>query len=584
MLSYIYMKILERHPEKYDSRIGSHSIKIRDEIISQHVKPDIKMLDLGCGTGELVEKSALVGADVSGLDISEKMLDVAKKRINKLNLKNKVNLYHSESGTSEIDILFKDNSFDLVTSTFLISELYDEELIWVLEEIRRILKPSGTLVIAGEVVPNKLLKKILYFLFWLPIAFVTYIIAQTGTKPVKHLSEKINDAGFKISNKKYSSFFESFVIISAEKDNTYKNKETSCHFIPENDISVLKTIWDYVGRWFPNPVQPGLRIIGNPDKDSPVVVTSNFHLTVRLVEKSLANDNCYLLVVPASGINVWCASCGGEMNTHSIIRIIKTSRITDMVNNHKVILPEFCAPGVDRDLLFDKTGWKSVFGPAYAESLPDFFKNESKTPKQIHSEFNLKFRFEMLFSMNVLLWALASIIIFFINSSCVLYFSYIFWIIGLILYIGFPYIPGKSGIFKAFQLSVLGIIGIITISLIQDKFWLTHWGWMTSTFFISMWFGFDLRGIVGGFKSEAEHILYKLGIKSFGRLFSVSAKTFGTIKQDKEKCNNCCVCLNVCPQGVFELTSSKQVILKNPDNCFTCNACTKQCPKKALSI
>jgi ubiquinone/menaquinone biosynthesis C-methylase UbiE len=68
------MKIFEKCPERYDVGFGSQSGKIRDEIISKYVKPDIKMLDLGCGIGELIEKSAKIGADVSGLDISKGML------------------------------------------------------------------------------------------------------------------------------------------------------------------------------------------------------------------------------------------------------------------------------------------------------------------------------------------------------------------------------------------------------------------------------------------------------------------------------------------------------------------------------
>ena len=584
MLSYIFMKILEKRPERYDAGIGSQSGKIRDEIISEYVKPGIKMLDLGCGTGELVEKSAKIGADVSGLDISKGMLNVAKNRIEKLNLEKKVKLYHSESGMVEMNALFEDNSFDLVTSTLLISELYDEELSWLLKEIRRILKPSGTVVIAGEVVPGNFFKRILYFFSWLPMAIFTYIISQTGTKAVKNLSEKIKSAGLEIVMEKHFSFFESSVLISARKDSTYKKSEVHCGYKQEKDISVLRTIWDYIGRWFPGPVAPGLRVLGNPDENSPVIVTSNYHLTVRCVEKSLANTDCYLLVAPTGGINVWCAACGGELTTLSIIRVVKTSGISDLVNCHKLILPQFCAPGVDRNLLFNKIGWKSVFGPAYAKELPEFLAKQSKTLKQTLSAFPLNFRCEMLLSMNILVWALVSIVLFFINPLLVLYFGCVFWIVGLILYIGFPFIPGKSGILKAFQLSVIVIIAIIVVSLLLDKYWLAHWGWMISVFLTAIWFGFDLRGIVGGFESEAEHILYKLGIKSFGRFFSVSAKSFGKIKHNTDKCNNCCSCINVCPQGVFEFSASKKVILQNPEKCFTCNACIKQCPKKALSI
>ena len=584
MLSYIYMKFLEKYPQKYDSGIGSHSAEIRDEIISEHVKPGIKMLDVGCGTGMLVEKAAKIGAEVSGIDISEKMLEISKNRIERLNLQNKVSLHYSESGIAEMDVLFKDNSFDLITSTLLISELYNEELSWLLKEMRRVLNSSGTVVIAGEISPKGFLKRLSYLLLRLPLLVFTYSTTQSTTRPVKNLSSKIKNAGFTVLTERHSSLFGSFVIISAQKSKIFDGAEKGTLYNPASDISRLKTLWDYLGRWFPNPVTPGLRIIGNPDKNSPVIVTSNFHLTVRRVEKILTNESCFLLVAPTNGINVWCASCGGSMDTSSIIRVIKTSGITDLVNCHKIILPQLCAPGVDRKLLFDKTAWKSTFGPARAEDLPEFFSENNKTPKQSLFEFTLKFRFEMLLSMNVLLWILSCGVISLINPLLILPFSCVFWIIGLILYIGFPAIPGNSGILKALLLSVVGVLGIIITMFIQNEYWLTNWGWMIAVFLIAMWFGFDLRGIVGGYKSEAEHFLYKIGIKSFGRFFSVSAKSFGTIKLDSDKCISCLACVNVCPQGVFEYTNSKKIVLKRPDKCFACNACTKQCPKHALFI
>ena len=66
-----------------------------------------------------------------------------------------------------------------------------------------------------------------------------------------------------------------------------------------------------------------------------------------------------------------------------------------MVNCHKLILPQFCAPGVDRNLLFGKTGWKSVFGPASSENLVEFLAEQKKTPEQTLSNFTLKFRYEL---------------------------------------------------------------------------------------------------------------------------------------------------------------------------------------------
>lgn len=61
MISYIFMKILEMRPERYDAHIGSHARSIRDEIVKKYVRPGMSMLDIGCGTGELLEMAARAG-------------------------------------------------------------------------------------------------------------------------------------------------------------------------------------------------------------------------------------------------------------------------------------------------------------------------------------------------------------------------------------------------------------------------------------------------------------------------------------------------------------------------------------------
>jgi len=365
MFSYIFMKILESRPERYDSGInflsGGHAVKIRKQIVKNFVKPGMKVLDIGCGTGLLIEEAAKAGAEVTGIDISAGMLEVAQKRIEKSGLQNKISVCNI--GVVEIDTLFTENSFDLIVSTLVFSELYSEERTLVLYQIKKLLKPNGKLVIAVEVTPKNLVKRIAHLFIRLPLSILTYIIAQTGTKPYTNISEEVTKSGFSIL-KEERSFLDSFILLSASN-----SENISCDMIhlpvvmkPDDDFSIIKSIWDYIGRWFPNPVEPGLRVIGNPDRNSPVILTSNFHLTVRRVEKSLKNENVFLLVAPTNGINVWCASTGGELNTHSVITAIKTSRLNERVDHHTIILPQCSASGINLELLLKETGRKGLFG------------------------------------------------------------------------------------------------------------------------------------------------------------------------------------------------------------------------------
>jgi CO dehydrogenase/acetyl-CoA synthase gamma subunit (corrinoid Fe-S protein) len=65
---------------------------------------------------------------------------------------------------------------------------------------------------------------------------------------------------------------------------------------------LLKTIWGLLFRLFPCPTPGGLRHVGDPGRQSPVLVTCNFHTTVkrltRLLEK--AGVDAWLLVASST--------------------------------------------------------------------------------------------------------------------------------------------------------------------------------------------------------------------------------------------------------------------------------------------
>ena len=589
MFSYIFMKILEKWPERYNLGINiltcGHARKVKTEILRTYVKPNIKLLDIGCGTGQFAANAARAGADVVGIDISERMLSAARKRVRDQGLSAKVNLYHA--GVIEMDSLFDDNSFDLITATLIISELYTEQRHWMLSEIRRILKPSGTLILADEVKPNKLLQKLAYLLVRSVLAVITYAFTGTGTKPVADISKELSETGFEITREKHS-LLGSFMVVSArKKTGSFSRLEQSVQAkYPHQDFSLLKSVWDYVGRWFPNPVEPGLRIIGSPTENSPVLVTSNFHLTVRRLEKALRDSNCYVLAAPTRGINVWCAACGGTMNSNSIITVIKTSGINEKVHHRRLILPQLCAPGIDRKLLRQETGWDSSFGPVYATDVPSFLSNNcKKTLTQTIARFPLSFRLEMLFSMNFLIFGLIGFIAFLINPGWLLYLTVFFWVPGIILYAGFPFFPGKSGWAKAITLAGLEVlcIALLSVFILGQPYW-AHWGWMIAASAMTIWLGFDLRGSVGANPSEAEYLVTRLGIKSIGKVFTSRGEKSGVVQKDESKCTNCQMCIGVCPSGVFSLSKNGGVLMNNPSKCFTCNACIKQCPADAFHI
>jgi len=111
--------------------------------------PD-KILDIATGTGDLAINLVETGASkIVGLDISQGMLEVGKKKVIQKDLSEKVEMI---VGDSE-NLQFEDNSFDAVTVAFGVRNF--ENLEKGLSEIHRVLKPKGTLVILETSVPTK---------------------------------------------------------------------------------------------------------------------------------------------------------------------------------------------------------------------------------------------------------------------------------------------------------------------------------------------------------------------------------------------------------------------------------------------
>jgi len=78
---------------------------------------------------------------IFGIDISEDMISIGKKKIRKKNLNEKIELFEADSE----NLFFHDNKFDAVTVAFGVRNF--EHLPKGLSEMHRVLKPGGRLVL-----------------------------------------------------------------------------------------------------------------------------------------------------------------------------------------------------------------------------------------------------------------------------------------------------------------------------------------------------------------------------------------------------------------------------------------------------
>jgi len=142
-----------------DNIIKSFNIQKKDKILS-----GIKILDIGCGGGLLCEPMSRLGAEVFGMDASEKNIEVAKIHAKKSNLNIKYFCSSPEKFKSDL-------KFDVILNMEIVEHVENVDLF--LKSCTKFLKKNGIMFVATL---NKTLKSYLfaiigaeYILKWLPI-------------------------------------------------------------------------------------------------------------------------------------------------------------------------------------------------------------------------------------------------------------------------------------------------------------------------------------------------------------------------------------------------------------------------------
>jgi demethylmenaquinone methyltransferase / 2-methoxy-6-polyprenyl-1,4-benzoquinol methylase len=134
-----------------------HRLWKRRVVQLANVKPGDRALDLCCGTGDIALAFARQGAETTGLDFSEKMLEVAKTRSQKL----KSPSPNFIQGDAQ-QIPFPENSFDIVTVGYGLRNLASWER--GLEEMLRVAKPGARLIVLEFGKPANALWRKIYFM------------------------------------------------------------------------------------------------------------------------------------------------------------------------------------------------------------------------------------------------------------------------------------------------------------------------------------------------------------------------------------------------------------------------------------
>ncbi|GAM13399.1 class I SAM-dependent methyltransferase [Mesobacillus selenatarsenatis] len=138
------MALFDRSAATYDSwcttEIGSYVDKLEKNIIFQLSLPRKggKALDLGCGTGIYTIWLARMGLNVTGVDISSNMLEIAKEKT----IASSLNIDYVQSDIQKLP--FDEETFDLIVANIVLEFVKDPEA--VVNEAIRVLKKGGRFV------------------------------------------------------------------------------------------------------------------------------------------------------------------------------------------------------------------------------------------------------------------------------------------------------------------------------------------------------------------------------------------------------------------------------------------------------
>lgn len=140
-------------------------------------------------------------------------------------------------------------------------------------------------------------------------------------------------------------------------------------------------------------VEPGLYAIGEPESDSPVLVTANYKMSFDLLRQTLGGYDAWILVLDTKGINVWCAAGEGTFGTDELVDRIQASRLGEVVSHRRLIVPQLGATGVAAFEVKKYSGFAVTYGPVMVRDLPLFLENGCKaTPEMRIKQFPLQER------------------------------------------------------------------------------------------------------------------------------------------------------------------------------------------------
>lgn len=238
-------------------------------------------------------------------------------------------------------------------------------------------------------------------------------------------------------------------------------------------------------------VPPGLYAVGHPDTASPVLVTANYKMSFDRLRQELDGLNLWILVLDTKGVNVWCAAGKGTFGTAGLVEEIARTKLAEVVNHRKVILPQLGAPGVSAHEVHKDSGFQVIYGPVRASDIREFLNNGMKaTPDMREVRFGIIDRLvltpvELVGTIKPLslIWVLLFLVNLILSGSTSLYRLLAVTMHDFLPYLGaalfgaflvpvlLPWLPGRALSLKGFWLGIVWV-GVYLGLIAPQSSWL----------------------------------------------------------------------------------------------------------------
>ncbi len=186
-------KIFDDIAATYDSLNHTLSMGIdiywRKQMLKYLPEGDVKALDLATGTGDValtLSKHPRIKS-IEGLDMSQEMIAIGRKKVLQKNLADKIDLQIGDG----VHIPKPDSSFNLITISFGIRNFPD--VATSLKNCYRVLQPNGKLMIMEFSIPKNPIIKWLYFLYFRHILPFIGNIVSGHKDAYSYLNQTVED-------------------------------------------------------------------------------------------------------------------------------------------------------------------------------------------------------------------------------------------------------------------------------------------------------------------------------------------------------------------------------------------------------